>query len=238
MNPVIQNDTVLSVRALFLALVSWASASVWAHAEGPSGAGPANYDCGTLALYTLLRLEGRATRLVDVGTSLHPRPAPGSSMRELRDAAASLGVRLTGIRLPPDGRLDRPAIVFTRRGGHGHFFVLRPVGHTGELVQVLDALQDPDVTDMPNLVNSPGWTGLALIPSRPRWPVRLGWSLLGIAIICSLGLLFAARRSRRRAGLAGSGTEAETASIPPSRESGHFFAVSTGPAGACRSSDP
>lgn len=156
--------------------------SVWflvpASAGQARGAAPANYDCGTLALYTLFRVEGRRVDLHGLESALPTPPPSGFSMQQLRYAASSLGVQLTAVRLPASGSWDRPALVFTRRGPHGHFFVLRPIGHTGKLVQVIDSLGDPDVVDISDIVKSPEWTGLALIPPPANWPARIGWVLL------------------------------------------------------------
>ena len=171
--------------------------TVRASTDGMSDSPAADYDCGTLALYTLLRLEGRAIRLRDVDASLPAPPPQGFSMEQLRDAASSFGVSLMGVHLPRQGSPDRPALVFTRHGPHGHFSVVRPIGHTGKLVQTIDALREPDVVDLPDLITSPEWTGLALIPSRPNWPARIGWCLLGGTIAGGLAVWVLPRLRRR-----------------------------------------
>lgn len=155
------------------------------------------YDCGTLALHTLLAVEGRPTPL-DVLTSKLPPPGPdGYSMKELRDTAESLGFPLLGVKLPPAPRtLDRCALVFQNERNHGHFLVIRPVGHSGRLIQVIDPAGDPVVIEGEDLYRTPGWTGLGLVASRTRWTPRI---LLVLAISFSLCVaLLAAVQFRRR----------------------------------------
>jgi hypothetical protein len=157
------------------------------------------YDCGTQALYTLLQLEGRPTDLRRLESHL-PVPTPrGYSMGQLRDAAGFCGLELIGVRLRGGARApDRPALAFLKRGPHGHFVVIRPVGHTGKLVQVIDPSGPIDVTDAANLYASREWTGLALIPARPNWSVRA--TLLTILILGPALPLLAIRLYRRHLG--------------------------------------
>ncbi len=191
---VCQRPFVLATCACCVALVA-----DHAVADEARDAPSASYDCGTLTLYVLLRLEGRGSDLRDIESCLPPPSPRGFSMKELRDAARPLGLSLAGVRLPGRRRLDRPALVFARRGPHGHYCVVRPVGHTGRLVQVIDALRDPEVLDMSDLAKSPEWTGLALIPSRPNWPARVSWCLV-VAGIAGFGIWVI----RRRCGALGS----------------------------------
>ena len=97
--------------------------------------------------------------------------------------------RLIGIRLEKSvDAIDRPMLVFLKRGSHGHFVVIRPIGHTGKLVQVIDSARGTEVVDKSDLINSPDWTGLALIPVRTDWQYNLA---LGLALV--IGLLVAFR---------------------------------------------
>lgn len=155
-----------------------------ARAEGEA-AGPAPvFDCGTLALHQLLQLEGCPTDLLVLSSRLPDPPPRGHSMKALRDAARTCGLSLRGVLVSKSARaLDRPAIVFLRRRDHGHFIVVRPIGHTGKLVQVIDPNETPDVVDAADLYASPDWTGLALIPDRPNWPARIAASLLVGALL-------------------------------------------------------
>ena len=89
--------------------------------------------------------------------------------------------------------IDRPMLVFLRRKGHGHYVVVRPVGHTGKLVQVIDNFGPPEVVDKATLLASPVWTGIALLresrsnrtslladphrlieASKSFWPCKIG----------------------------------------------------------------
>ncbi len=141
------------------------------------------YDCGTMALYTLLRIEGFPTGLKHLEAIL-PQPNPGGhSMRELQEAAAARGLLLEGVLLSKEKRaIDRSMLVFLRQNPHGHFMVVRPVGWTGNLVQILDPNRPPDVVDSSELLASSQWTGLALRPARVNWPSRAGW-ILGICSV-------------------------------------------------------
>jgi hypothetical protein len=143
-----------------------------------------NFGCGTLALYHLLHIYGRPADLVTIGSHLPPMPPSGYSMKELRDAAQACGVRLVGVRLKdPERELDRSTIAFLK---HGHFVVVRPVGPTGKLVQVLNGIEPSEILDKDVLFRRPDWTGLVLIPSRPSVFGRLG---ISIASLLGLGML-------------------------------------------------
>jgi hypothetical protein len=156
------------------------------------------YDCGFQAIWILLSLEARPTAIPQLEARL-PAPSPrGYSMKELRDAAGASGLGLTGIFLRKGSRVpDRPALVFLKRGQHGHFIVIRPVGHTGKLIQVIDSVEAPQVKELADLYASPEWTGLALVPSRPNWAARVAGAL---ALLSGIGLIlaFAIPRLRRR----------------------------------------
>jgi hypothetical protein len=133
-----------------------------------SAGGLSEYDCGTLSLYYFFKCEGRKIQLADLEKAL-PAPHPhGYSMRELRDAAGSIGLWLSGVHLArTEDAIDSPMLLYVRRGGHGHFIMLRPIGHTGKLVQVFDSSRPPEVFDKQWLLDSPEWTGMALV--RGRW---------------------------------------------------------------------
>ncbi len=138
-------------------------------------------DCGMTSLGTLLLIEGHPMQPERVLAALGGPSASGSSLEELRDAAAACGLRLEGVRLNKDERaIDRPMIIFLKRPRHGHYQVIRPVGHTGRLVQVIDPNWPPSVLDKASLMQSPEWTAIALVPARPPgWPVRIASGLIG-----------------------------------------------------------
>lgn len=167
---------------VFLAAVAVTNLTAGASLSRVSGASEelrppseiAQYDCGTIALHSLLVLEGSQTPINQLRVRLSATTHGGLSMADLRDAAWTFGLDLTGVRLPPSGdALDRPAIVFLRGRDHGHFLVVRPVGHSGKLIQVIDSTGGPLVMDAVDLYASEQWTGLALVLSRPNWPLRL-----------------------------------------------------------------
>jgi Peptidase C39 family len=151
----------------------------------------------------LLRVEGHRTELSLIKQYL-PAPSPhGCSMRQLREAARACGLSLVGVRLKKSNRApDQPIVAFLKGGHHGHYVMIRPVGHTGRLLQVLDLDDDPIVLDAIRLYASPEWTGLALIPARPNWVARIGWALLAGTAAWGLASLVVPRLRRRTLRLA------------------------------------
>jgi len=164
-----------------------------------SSSDTAEYDCGTLALHTLLTIEGRPTPIDALQSRLPSGPQEGHSMAELRDAAGAFGLTLIGVSLPRSDRApDRPALVLVKWKQHSHFIVIRPVGHSGKLLQIIDTARDPIVVDAADVYAAPEWTGLALIPRRTSWafPIALGLCV-ACCSVCALRLVV--RRSRPEA---------------------------------------
>ncbi len=169
-----------------------------AHPEEPE---KDTFDCGTLALYHLFRIEGRPVELAAIGLHLPAMPPAGYSMLELRDAAKACGLRLSGVRLKDPARdLDGPVIAFLKRG---HYVVVRPVGHTGKLVQVFNGIERTRVMDKGSLFSSSEWTGLVLSPRRSGWRE---WVIVLLSSLSGLGLLLWLRPWRRSSS-SSSGTE-------------------------------
>jgi Peptidase C39 family len=153
--------------------------------EEPPTNGPG--DCGTLALYHLLHLEGRPTDFSQLESMLGVPTAEGHSLRELREAASRFGLKLDAVVLPKrQPTIQGPALVFVKNDRWGHFIVVRPVGHTGRLIQVLDGERLPIVTDAEWLFASSAWTGLALVPHRLNSIVMAG---LSVACACMIALV-------------------------------------------------
>jgi hypothetical protein len=153
-----------------------------------------SYDCGTIALHTMLMIEGSATRVVSLEKCLSRADPRGYSMAQLRDAAGSCGLILTGVQLPRSDRAPAtPALVLTNREGHGHFLVIRPVGHSGKLIQVFDSVGPPFVIDAAELCASREWTGMALVPSRINWPLSIACGFLIVSTSTLVLLLIGAR---------------------------------------------
>lgn len=138
-------------------------------------------DCGVNALFVLLRLEGRPVTIDRLESVLPARHSDGYSMAELAAAARPLGLDLEGVRFAKgDKALDRPAIVFLKDAKGGHFAVLRPVGSTGTMVQVIDPPHAPWIADYDRVLSAKSWTDRILIPRDPwlrRYAVSL--SLMG-----------------------------------------------------------
>jgi hypothetical protein len=169
-------------------------------AEDDLGTADDRVDCGTISLGALLILEGHPIEpsilLDELGHSL----PDGPSMAALRKAASAGGLTLRGVILNREDRaIDRPMIVFLKRSEHGHFQVIRPVGHTGKLAQVIDANLPPFVIDKRALFESPEWTGIALIPLRgPSWPVLIAWAVAGVYASALFGWIAPQLRRRTR----------------------------------------
>ncbi len=170
------------------------------HGEEPKPEPKALFDCGTIALYNLLRWEGHPVSLEELAASLPPCPSAGYSMKELRDAARAFGVRLEGIQLSGGTKApDRPALAFLKNGDHGHYVVVRPVGHTGSLVQVADLDLDPSVVEASKLYGSTTWTGMVLTRDTTSLGrgILVAVALLGSAI--SAFLLYRGWKTGRNA---------------------------------------
>lgn len=180
-----------------LALVLASPSFVHAQAAAPASTNDSHYDCGTLALYHLLQLEGLPIELPTIESRLPVMPPAGYSMKELRDAAGACGLQLSGLRLKdPSRELDRPMIAFLQPG---HYLVVRPVGHTGKLIQVLNGTEDSTILDKGILFARPEWTGLVLAPRRRSFTDWLALSLVGPTGLVLLLLLDPRLRALARA---------------------------------------
>lgn len=142
------------------------------------------FDCGPSALFVLVKLMDRDATYEAVLQALPPRHPDGYSMMELQTAASKLGLGLSGARLDHGDRLAGPAIAFVKSGREGHFVVLRPVGTTGRMVQVIDPPDAPEALDLDRLIDSPEWTGRLLIGESRTWR----W-VLWIGSICAGAVL-------------------------------------------------
>jgi len=122
-----------------------------------------SFNCGTNSLYLLLRLSNRHTSIAELERVLPDSSQGYYSMYELKSAARASGLRLRGVRLdendlPP----DRPGIAYLNNRGKGHFIVVKPVGNTGRMVQIIEPPYAPTVTDYDRLMNRNDWTGILL----------------------------------------------------------------------------
>lgn len=171
-----------------------------AGAAGERGATDPAIDCGPAALLALGAVEGRPIDYDRIAARL-PRRRQGHSMKELRDVARSFGLKLEGRYIGKDaGLIDRPMLAFIKDKGAKieHFLVVRPVGHTSKLVQVIDSIEPPRVMERAELVASYQWTGVVLAPTRTDWAVVGGSGLLALAgLLGLLGLITRRRRGGR-----------------------------------------
>ncbi len=157
-------------------------------------------DCGAACLYALLLSQDQSVDLETIQRDLSPYGHGNYSMDELRYVAGRHGVELIGTKYGRgDLPLDQPAIAFMRGSANGHFVLLRPVGTTGTMVQVLDPPRAPQIVDYDRLFQSASWTGQILTP-RSAFSSILGWLKLGlVAVVAAVAGRVLVRRIRRRA---------------------------------------
>jgi hypothetical protein len=161
----------------------------------PAQAAPAaEHQCGVRALHLLLRLGGGGAPFDELVAQAPPPPPGGYTMLDLKRLARRFDLGLEGFRLPAEAPvIDRPMLMHLNRDEHGHYVVVRPVGHTGKLVQVLDPSGSVEVLDAEALAASPAWTGHVLAERR---------SILSPALLLlpafGLGLLLVLRGGRPR----------------------------------------
>ena len=186
--------TARSLGPILLAAIAMAGTRPARADEPPAGA---TYDCGIMALYLLLNLEGHPADLKSLEANLSAPDPRGYSLKELRDAAAALDLPLQGVKLSRDAPAPRtPALAYVRIGAHGHYVVVRPVGHTGSLVQVIDSNRDAEVIDARTFFQSSRWTGLVLVPRQGTWGLWL--VILGGVGVGGLGAALLLRRKTAR----------------------------------------
>ena len=155
-------------------------------------AGSIMLDCGVNALYVLHQLEGHPFSLDRLEAILPAWQNEGYSMAELMAASRSLGLTLEGVQLAAgDVPPNRSAIVFLKDAKAGHYVVVRPVGTTRTMVQVIDPPSAPRITDYDRLQKTRSWTGRALVPSSPYLVRSVVPSFLAVggAIAILVGLL-------------------------------------------------
>jgi hypothetical protein len=162
----------------------------------------AKLDCGVNALFLLHRLEGRPVTVEQILSKLPAHNPEGYSMAELAAASEALGLGLEGVRFAEgDPNPDRTAIAFIRDARGGHFTVLRPVGNTGTMVQVIDPPAPPWIADYDRLFVNDAWTDRILIP-RPPWysPARATGRAATAGMAAVVAASLAALWMYRRAG--------------------------------------
>jgi len=157
-----------------------------------------SHSCGPLALYVLGQFEGRRWSLASLESRLGRDRGSRFSFQDLREAASSRGLRLIGVRFSKeDWPLDRPALIHLETERDGHFMVVRPVGHSGTMVQVFDPVQGLTVYDVDDFfARKP--TVNALIPIRLRESSVFRCGLVALGLLAPLPLMVVLRRERSR----------------------------------------
>ncbi|RUL81427.1 cysteine peptidase family C39 domain-containing protein [Tautonia sociabilis] len=171
-------------------------ASATGPARDASAEPGAGHSCGALALALFGRLQGLAWDPAEVDRRLGPDSGPGHSMAQLIRTANAMGLSLRGVRLDPAAwPMSGPAILHLQRGRAGHFVVIRPVGQSGRLVQLLDPPSTSEVLELDRLARSPEWTGAAIV-ARPAFGASPWGLLVAGAAFVLVGI--AAMRTRDR----------------------------------------
>ena len=185
--------------AAFASLAMLLAASIAHGAEEDEA--HSSIDCGPSALYNLAKVVGHPLGLDEIRAHLPAARRGNFSMEELSRSALACGLRLQGVLLAKgeERAIDRPMLVFLNRGEHGHFVVVRPLGTTGKLAQVIDSANPPSVVDKSNLLDAKSWTGLTLIVDESSpWIVAVrfvAWTGLAFGVITLV-----LRRARLRRG--------------------------------------
>jgi ABC-type bacteriocin/lantibiotic exporter with double-glycine peptidase domain len=166
-------------------------------------------ECGLDALILYSRLIGYPQDRALVRSSLGPVvPGRGYSMLQLQEAGRGLGIPLRGVRLNPEAsNLQTPIIILCRLGEHFHYRVLRPIGHSGRVVQILDpSYETPFVLDYETVRRSAEWTGYALIPSShsASWVITIiTITIISLILVYIFGKLRKVRPDAERAEMRG-----------------------------------
>ena len=186
-----RNDTPLAQIAAIVLLVLCTSA----HGAAPEAT--TRLDCGAARLYLLHRLQGhrghpRSTR-DSIATLAFRWLLDGRALRSLQRAGPPTRGS-TSCRRRQGSGCSRHRVPSERRKG-GHYVVLRPVGTTGTMVQVIEPPHAPWITDYRRLFAARPWTGRILLPREP-WLVRHAVSLLTALACVTLLALGLPRRNR------------------------------------------
>jgi ABC-type bacteriocin/lantibiotic exporter with double-glycine peptidase domain len=147
-----------------------------------------------------------AADLHGVESTLGRRHEAGYSLAELAQASQALGLTLDGVQVDSGNiPLTRPAIGYFRGPFGGHYAVLRPVGVTGTMVQVIDPPNVPRVMDYQRLLSDNSWTGRLLTPRDRRawWSGRIAWFAAGVFLVSAIVGLVRHHRSRSKTGSPG-----------------------------------
>jgi ABC-type bacteriocin/lantibiotic exporter with double-glycine peptidase domain len=142
------------------------------------------YECNTISLYMFYKINCIDIDINMIEGLLPPSTARGRNMEALVNASRTLGLPLEAVRFGPNEPIQEPSIILVRRSEHGHFVVVRPVGRSGKLLQVLDGYAAPRIVEATRVYQSPQWTGLALVMPR-----RLSRLLFYTTVIIIFGIL-------------------------------------------------
>jgi hypothetical protein len=153
--------------------------------------------CAVEALYLYLQTVSREVPLRKLASEFSPPNRGGHSMYEIARVARRHGVGLTGIALKGRSRtLREPMIAYLKRSDHSHFVVLRPIGTSGELVQVLDPSGGIRSVDYDAFQKIAGWTGMVLVRTKPSLFLRATPWLISsvVGVLVARGVVAMVRR--------------------------------------------
>jgi len=160
-----------------------------------AGAEPPEPSCGAMCILVLARLQESTVDLPAIQAELGPPSFAGHSIKQMASALEALGMPCSAVSvLPSDWPIQGMGIFHTQNGERGHYVVVRPVGHSGQLAQVLDPTGSVLVEDYEALAQAPGWTGSCLLIHSPRTKHGLT-AVTTVATAC--GFLAIRRLARR-----------------------------------------
>ncbi len=157
----------------------------------------AGLNCGAASLYVLAKLLDHPLTLNEIRSKLSQSPTQSLAMSDLRRGAEQLGIDLRGVllaRSPGRPLVRQPVIAFLNRGRSGHYVVVRPVGHTGHVVQLIDSINPPEVVESELLLASPAWTGIALSPHPDRGVIIRSRIIMAFVVVGLIAIALFARQ--------------------------------------------
>lgn len=118
-------------------------------------------------MYIFLKISKYEYSLDTVKNSLPANSPDGYSMQDLCVTGNKLGLDLAGVKITDDAFVfEEPSIVLLKGGKNGYYVVVRPIGRSGKLIQIIDPAGSIEVVEWRALRKSSYWTGLALMPRR------------------------------------------------------------------------
>ncbi len=166
----------------------------------PQSAQLAEDSCGPVSLYLFLRLNGLKVSYDDVVAGFGSHHKIGATLADMKQAAGNCGLAVECVRVRALPDVRRSIIAYLNPGDRtnaGHYIVVRPIGETGTMVQVISPPSMPRARDRSDLCADPAWTGIVIVPANRT--SRVPSVLVGvIAVGGVLGVMATVRSSAFR----------------------------------------